>query len=325
MVDFCIDKTTASDNINLIELSRSRTPTLNTMESIGRYLRRERELRKFSVEEVSRFTRIKEQYLSAIEEDRYDLLPPPIYVKGYLAAYARYLGLDPNDTVLRYQRYLKELTKTEEKQLEQQKPEPPRQVSFSTKRAMPYLVLAILSIIIVLTVFFVREILPVSFRPALSQREPAPAATSSTPQIQEWGRSQTEVSEQKKVKVGETALPDRPVFKIIEAGIGTLVDREDGHLTLKGISKEFTCNNKKIYFLTKIKTPEEGRITHVWVWRGKEYHRYEIEVKSPEWSVYSYVTLRSNQCGDWKVEVRAGDNVLASETFNATIYADLLI
>lgn len=295
------------------------------MEPIGRYLRGERELRKFSLEEVSKFTRIKEQYLSAIEEDRYDLLPSAIYVKGYLTAYARYLGLDPNDTVLRYQRYLKELTIAEEKRLEQQKPEPPRQVSFSAKRAMPYLVLAILSTMIVLTVFFVRQILQASFRPALNQREPTPVAMSSPPQILEWGRSQTEVPEQKEVNVREAALPDRPIFKVIEAGIGTSVDREGGRLTLNGISREFTCNNRKIYFLTKIKTPEGGRITHVWVWRGKEYHRYEIEVKSPEGSVYSYVTLRSHQRGDWKVEVRAGDDVLASETFNATVYVDLLI
>jgi len=295
------------------------------MEPIGRYLRGERELRKVSLEEVSKFTRIKEQYLSAIEEDRYDLLPSAIYVKGYLTAYARYLGLDPNDTVLRYQRYLKELTIAEEKRLEQQKPEPPRQVSFSAKRAMPYLVLAILSTMIVLTVFFVRQILQASFRPALNQREPTPVAMSSPPQILEWGRSQTEVSEQKEVNVREAALPDRPIFEVIEAGIGTSVDREGGRLTLNGISREFTCNNRKIYFLTKIKTPEGGRITHVWVWRGKEYHRYEIEVKSPEGSVYSYVTLRSHQRGDWKVEVRAGDDVLASETFNATVYVDLLI
>ncbi len=296
------------------------------MESIGKYLRGERELRKLSLEEVSRFTKIKEHHLSAIEEDRHDLLPPAIYVKGYLTAYARYLGLDPDDTVLRYQRYLKELTVTEENQLEQQNTEPPRQVSFSTKRAAPYLVLAILSTtMIVLAVFFVSQILQVSFRPASNQRELTPAAVSSTPQIQEWGRSQTEVAEQEKVKVGEAALSDRPVFQVIEAGIGTMVDREGSHLTLKGISREFNCNNRKIYFLTRIKTPEGGKITHVWVWRGKEYHRYEIEVKSPEWSAYSYVTIRSHQVGDWKVEVRAGENVLASETFNATSYVDLLI
>jgi transcriptional regulator with XRE-family HTH domain len=295
------------------------------MESIGRYLRKERELRKFSLEEVSKFTRIKEHYLNAIEEDRHDLLPSAIYVRGYLTAYARYLGLDPSDMVLRYQRYLNELAITDEKRLEQQKPEPPKQVSFSTKRAMPYLVLGILSTMIVLTVFFARQILQVTLRPSLNQREPAAVAISSTPQIQEWDRSQTEVSERKGGEVGEIALPNRPIFKVIDAGVGTLVDRESGHLTLRGISREFNCNNKKIYFLTKIKTPEGGKITHVWIWRGKEYHRYEFEVKSPEWSVYSYVTLRSHQRGDWKVEVRVGDDVLASETFNATIYVDLLV
>jgi len=300
------------------------------MESIGRYLRGERELRKFSLEEVSRFTRIKEHYLNAIEEDRYDLLPPPIYVKGYLTAYARYLGLDPNNTVLRYQRYLKEVTISEERPLEQQKPKPPRRVLFSTKRAMPYLVfailiLAILSTMTVFTVFFIGQIPKVSFRPILNQRELVPAAMPSAPQIQEQRISQTEMPEQREVKMEETALSDPLVFKVIEAGIGTLVDREGGRLTLKGTSREFTCNNQKIYFLTKIKTPEGGRITHVWVWKGKEYHRYEIDVKSPEWSVYSYVTLHSHQRGDWKVEVRVGDTVLASQTFNATVYVELLI
>ncbi len=301
------------------------TPTLNTMESIGRYLREERESRNLSLEDVSKFTRIRKQFLNAIEEDRYELLPPAIYVKGYLAAYARYLGLDPNDTVLRYQTYLKEFTISEEKRLEQQKPEPPRQVSFSTKRAMPYLILAILSTMAVIAIFFVSHILQASFRPILNQKEPAPVTMPSGPQIQERGRSQTEVSEPKRVKVEETALSNRPIFKVIDAGVGTVVYREGGRLTLKGISREFTCNNQRIYFLTKIKTPEGGRITHVWVWRGKEYHRYEIEVKSPEWSVYSYVTLHSHQSGDWKVEVRVGDKVLDSQTFNATEYIDLLI
>jgi hypothetical protein len=91
---------------------------------------------------------------------------------------------------------------------------------------------------------------------------------------------------------------------------------------LKGKSKEFICNNQKVYFLTKIKTPKEGRIAHVWVWRGKEYHRYEMEVKAPEWSVYSYLTLRSHQSGDWKVEVRVGDKVLTSLSFNVTGYKE---
>lgn len=75
------------------------------MESLGKYLKVERESRNLSLKEVSESTRIKERLLKAIEEDQYELLSSPVYVKGFLDAYARYLELDPNDIVLRYQKY----------------------------------------------------------------------------------------------------------------------------------------------------------------------------------------------------------------------------
>ena len=67
------------------------------MESPGKFLKKERDTRNISLEEISKFTKIKEHHLKAIEEDRYELLPPILYVKGYLNVYARYLGLDPKD------------------------------------------------------------------------------------------------------------------------------------------------------------------------------------------------------------------------------------
>jgi len=54
------------------------------MESPGKYLKAERELRNLSLEEVSKSTKIKEDFLKAIEEDRYEFLPPVVYVKGLL-------------------------------------------------------------------------------------------------------------------------------------------------------------------------------------------------------------------------------------------------
>jgi cytoskeletal protein RodZ len=57
--------------------------------------------------EVSKNTRVREYILRAIEEDQPELLPPATYVKGFLLAYAKYLGLDPNDVLLRYERALK--------------------------------------------------------------------------------------------------------------------------------------------------------------------------------------------------------------------------
>jgi cytoskeletal protein RodZ len=295
------------------------------MESIGKYLKKWRELRNLSLDEAAQFTKIKKQFLEAIEEDKYELLPPAIYVKGYLTAYARYLGLDPNDAVLRYQKYLKELTISKEKPLEEQKPEPQKQVLFPSKMAMLCFFLAALSTTTLFTLFFINQIPQVSFHPVFfHQKEATLAPVTSVPQIREWGRFQTEVFEQKKMEGEDSTVSDSPIFKVTEAEIGTVVKREGNHLTLKGKCREFTCNDQKIYFLTRIKTPEGGRITHVWIWKGKEYHRNEIEVKAPEWSVYSYLTLRSHRSGDWKVEVRAGEKVLASLSFNVIEYKENL-
>jgi cytoskeleton protein RodZ len=77
------------------------------MESLGKYLKKERESRKISLKELSKNIKIREQFLKAVEEDRHDLLPSPTYVKGFLSAYAKYLGLDPNEVIIRYENFLK--------------------------------------------------------------------------------------------------------------------------------------------------------------------------------------------------------------------------
>jgi cytoskeletal protein RodZ len=50
---------------------------------------------------------VREHVLRAIEEEQYHLLPPATYVKGFLLAYAKYLKLDSNDVLLRYESFLK--------------------------------------------------------------------------------------------------------------------------------------------------------------------------------------------------------------------------
>ncbi len=87
------------------------------METVGKYLKRERELRNISLKEVSKATKIRENILEAIEEDRHDLLPTPVFVKGFLVAYVKIVGLDPGDVVLRYESDLNEFHGDEEKEL----------------------------------------------------------------------------------------------------------------------------------------------------------------------------------------------------------------
>ena len=76
------------------------------MESFGQYLTREREFRQISRDEIITATRISTVAIIALEEDKCDELPAETFVKGYIQAYAKYIGLNPDDTVLRYEEYL---------------------------------------------------------------------------------------------------------------------------------------------------------------------------------------------------------------------------
>jgi cytoskeletal protein RodZ len=76
-------------------------------ETLGKYLKNQRESKKISLREVANNTRVRERLLKAIEEDQYHLLPTATYVKGFLLAYAKYLKLDSNEILLRYERVLK--------------------------------------------------------------------------------------------------------------------------------------------------------------------------------------------------------------------------
>lgn len=72
------------------------------MESIGTFLRRERELRGIALDEVADATRIPVRQLERIEDDRFAELPGEVFIKGYLRAYARSLGLSSDEVVARY-------------------------------------------------------------------------------------------------------------------------------------------------------------------------------------------------------------------------------
>jgi cytoskeleton protein RodZ len=69
---------------------------------IGGDLRRARIARKKSLEDISRATKINSLFLRAIESDAFDQLPGGLFTRGFLRAYAREVGLDPDEIVTRY-------------------------------------------------------------------------------------------------------------------------------------------------------------------------------------------------------------------------------
>jgi len=64
------------------------------MFEIGATLREARERRQLTWEQVEAETKIRAKYLRALEEEEFDSLPSGTYVRGFLRAYASYLGLD---------------------------------------------------------------------------------------------------------------------------------------------------------------------------------------------------------------------------------------
>jgi cytoskeleton protein RodZ len=67
--------------------------------SFGSWLRQQREIRNLTLREISDATRIGMRYLAALEDDRFEVLPAPVFAKGFLREYARYVGLDPDEVV----------------------------------------------------------------------------------------------------------------------------------------------------------------------------------------------------------------------------------
>jgi len=70
--------------------------------SFGEWLRRQREMREISLRDIADRTKISLRYLEAMETNRFDLLPAPVFAKGFLREYARYVGLSPDEVVNHY-------------------------------------------------------------------------------------------------------------------------------------------------------------------------------------------------------------------------------
>ena len=72
------------------------------MEPVGQFLRRHREERQMSAEEIARSTRVPIDSVARIEADQFDELPGEVFVRGFLKSYARAVGLAPEEVLARY-------------------------------------------------------------------------------------------------------------------------------------------------------------------------------------------------------------------------------
>ncbi len=73
------------------------------MDELGSILSEARAARGLTLSQIETELRIRSKFLAALEEGRYDALPTPVHARGYLKNYARYLGLDADPLIARYE------------------------------------------------------------------------------------------------------------------------------------------------------------------------------------------------------------------------------
>ncbi len=74
------------------------------MGELGSLLTRAREARGLTLEDAERDTRISRRYLQALEAEQFEVIPAPVYARGFLRSYSQYLGLDPQETLAMFPR-----------------------------------------------------------------------------------------------------------------------------------------------------------------------------------------------------------------------------
>ncbi|MEX5216784.1 MAG: helix-turn-helix domain-containing protein [Nitrospiraceae bacterium] len=72
------------------------------MESVGEFFRQVRETKGLTIDEVASKTRIRSDFVQALEDGNFAKLPDQVFARGFVRSYARSLGLDEEDAVRRF-------------------------------------------------------------------------------------------------------------------------------------------------------------------------------------------------------------------------------
>jgi cytoskeleton protein RodZ len=118
----------------------------------GDRLRREREMRGITLDEITESTKISRRHLEALEGEHFDQLPGGVFNKGFVRAYARFLGIDEDQAVADYSAASNEQPEPENKFPLEIHEEPNRELN--PRRSKLPLVFAVAALVGVLVGYF---------------------------------------------------------------------------------------------------------------------------------------------------------------------------
>lgn len=123
------------------------------METAGEFFRQVRETKGLTLDAVASKTCIHPDFLRALEDNNYAKLPDQVFVKGFVRAYARSLGLDEHDAMRRFVESAAPFYEKqgEREQLRQKQVEDDRRRKTSRHVAAAAAVVALLALVLLLT------------------------------------------------------------------------------------------------------------------------------------------------------------------------------
>jgi len=311
------------------------------MAGFGRKLRRERESRNFTLEQVAEATRISPRYLKALESDDLSALPGSVFSKGYVRSFANFVGADAEALV---QAYVEE-EEFQEREGRISRPDVMAGLAQAAERnprrrraAEPRWRLSALALLAVVLVALggwalVRfgfssdggsaTMASNAVQPRGAQPVGPPPPTAQPPAERTPAEESPIPAQTPPAEPAPTSPPPpsvdgavEPVGKrhvsIIEFGVGTgVVDWQ-----LVGRSDRFEAGTR-VWFWNRVAGGNKGeRIRHVWLHEGQAVSSIELILGGDHWRTQSRTTLRAP--GRWAVEARdAGNRVLARTEFTS--------
>jgi cytoskeleton protein RodZ len=153
----------------------------SAMGAFGDRHRGEREMRGITLDEITESTKISRRHLEALEKEHFDQLPGGVFNKGFVRAYARFLGIDEDQAVADYSAASNEQPEPENKFPLEIHEEPNRELNpRPSKVPLVFAVAALAGVLVGYGFYFKSK--PHNSAPVENTRQSAPASTASKPQ-----------------------------------------------------------------------------------------------------------------------------------------------
>jgi cytoskeletal protein RodZ len=301
------------------------------LRAFGDQLREAREARGHSLQAVADATRIVVRHLEALEQSDVEALPAGPFARGYIEAYAQFLGIDPGPILEAYHaighRRGLDVPETRDRvfaEFSELMEERAKAVGGGLPGGWKGLAAGVVAVgLLGLGGWLVSRTRgsAVEPSPAPSRAETVSRKPAAPPEDEGETLARTEPSPSEKPApaVAPLSAPERPEartppaeLEVSHSGVGTGVERS----RLVGRADRF-AEGTPVVFWTRVLGGRPGDvIRHVWLHEGQRVGFADLQLGGSHWRTYSRREIPEGATGRWVVEARTLDgDVLAREEF----------